>query len=51
MEHLSKFTGKDMVVTFRDEKARFTGCIKPLTADDVILGQYVTGNDHPEFIG
>ena len=39
-----KVTGEGHSEYVRDEKVKVLRCIKPLTTDDVILGQYTKGN-------
>ena len=50
MEPPVKVTGEGHSEYVRDEKVKVLRCIKPLTTDDVILGQYVAGNGHPGYL-
>ncbi len=50
MEPPVKVTGEGHSEYVRDEKVKVLRCIKPLTTDDVILGQYTKGNGHVGYL-
>lgn len=50
MEPPVKVTGEGYSEYVRDEKVKVLRCIKPLTTDDVILGQYTAGNGHAGYL-
>jgi glucose-6-phosphate 1-dehydrogenase len=50
MEPPKKVTGPGAGEYIRDEKVKLLKCIPPLTVNDVILGQFVSGNGQPGYL-
>jgi glucose-6-phosphate 1-dehydrogenase len=50
MEKPDRLAGKGYSDLVRDKKVEVLKSVKPLTMDDVILGQYVAGNGNPGYL-